>query len=298
MSWKDYFYFTSSQRRALILLSVLSLLLLLVNVALSFTANDTVSEDTAFLAEIDDFTQSLKENKQSKRGYKFNNYYDRKLPKSKVVDYFKFNPNTLDSLGFVELGLPAYVIRNILRYRLKGGEFKSAKDFSNVYGLSKEQYEELEAYVIIPVKKKQDVKIEASVEILLIEINSADTTQLKLLKGIGSGFAKRIVSYRRKLGGFYTKSQLQEVWGLSEEIYKQIAPQIIVNKNIIKRIPVNISSIERLRNHPYINFYQARAIYEYRRNEGRINSIEACKMIDDESLTEAFWKKAGVYLEF
>jgi competence protein ComEA len=133
---------------------------------------------------------------------------------------------------------------------------------------------------------------------LLIEINGADTTQLKLLKGIGSGFAKLIVSYRRKLGGFHTKSQLLEVWGLSEEIYNQIVSQIIVDKNFIKRIPVNMSSIDRLRNHPYINFYQARAIYEYRRNEGRINSIEACKMIDDESLTEEFWKKASPYLEF
>ena len=56
----------------------------------------------------------------------------------------------------------------------------------------------------------------------MVELNSADTTRLKMLRGIGSGYAKMIVAYREKLGGFYKAEQLLEVYKFPDETYQKI----------------------------------------------------------------------------
>lgn len=71
-------------------------------------------------------------------------------------------------------------------------------------------------------------------ESLRIELNSADTTELKKLRGIGSKLSQRIVKYRTKLGGFSSKEQLKAVYGLSEETYEAILPHIWVDSTAIQ----------------------------------------------------------------
>ena len=43
-----------------------------------------------------------------------------------------FDPNRTDSVTFCRLGLPAWMAKNILRYRSKGGKFRKAEDFKKV----------------------------------------------------------------------------------------------------------------------------------------------------------------------
>lgn len=299
MSWKDFFYFTSSQRRALIVLLLLSFVLLGVNLFFLFSSNSNNEkiENAVFLTEVEKFRVSLEENKSTDRYKKtYTDYYKSKSNKEALV-LFSFNPNTLDSAGFISLGLRPYMVRNILKYREKGGRFRTKEAFSKVYGLTADQFQKIEPFIQIPKKEETNyIKNEPTVRI--IELNAADTTQLKQLAGIGSGFAKRIVAYRNKLGGFYSVSQLKEVWGLSLETVKKITPYVAVDVSQLKKIPVNKSSVDRLRSHPYINFYQAKAIYEYRKNEGEIQSIEECKKMEDESLTPEFWEKVKPYIGF
>ena len=76
----------------------------------------------------------------------------------------------------------------------------------------------------------------------VIELNSADTTQLMLLRGIGSTFARRIVSYRALLGGYVRKEQLLEVYDLSRERYDAIAPHLRVDASQAVRLNVNIAT--------------------------------------------------------
>ena len=64
---------------------------------------------------------------------------------------------------------------------------------------------------------------------LMIELNSADTTELKQLRGIGSKLSQRIVKYRKKIGGFTRKEQLKDIYGLSEETYHHILPHVWVD---------------------------------------------------------------------
>ena len=69
---------------------------------------------------------------------------------------------------------------------------------------------------------------------LLVEINNADTTELKKLRGIGSVLSKRIVKYRKMLGGFKDVEQLKKVYGLSEETYQEILPHIWIDTSANK----------------------------------------------------------------
>jgi DNA uptake protein ComE-like DNA-binding protein len=129
-----------------------------------------------------------------------------------------------------------------------------------------------------------------------IELNAADSLALKKLPGIGSAFANRIVNYKKLLGGYYRIEQLQEVYGMYEELYEQLLPYLTVNPSEIARIPVNIASLDKLKNHPYINFYQAKAIVELRKKKGKLEKVEELKLLEEFSKED--WMRIEPYLEF
>ncbi len=63
----------------------------------------------------------------------------------------------------------------------------------------------------------------------VININSADTTQLSLLPRIGPSVAQRIVDYRKKNGPFKTTDDLMLVQGIGEKTYQLIKPYVAVS---------------------------------------------------------------------
>ena len=203
----------------------------------------------------------------------------------KLPEPVRFNPNTADSATFRRLGLPAWMARNILRYREKGGRFRRTEDFRKIYGLTEEQYRQLLPYMDIPPEKapqlavrlynppadtdsvKRPYKYPAGT---VVALNSADITQLKKIPGIGSGIARMIAGYRERLGGFYRIEQLEEI----HLDYRRLREWLSIDTTGIRRIDLNTASAQRLHNHPYIDFYQAKAIVEYRRKHGKLKSLK------------------------
>ena len=115
----------------------------------------------------------------------------------------------------------------------------------------------------------------------VIEINSSDTLLLMKIPGIGAAYAKRITSYRNLLGGYFRLEQLQEVYGMYEELYEKIIPYLQTDTSQITLIPVNTASIDKLRSHPYINFYQAKAIVEMRKKKGKLENIHELYLLEE-----------------
>lgn len=111
-------------------------------------------------------------------------------------------------------------------------------------------------------------------DIMQIEINSADTAIFSLLPGVGSIISSRIVKYRSVLKGFYAKDQLLEVYGVDSLLYSKISSYLIVDSITIEKQNLNEMPVGRMKNHPYLNFYQAKAIYEYRNKVGNFESIK------------------------
>lgn len=107
-----------------------------------------------------------------------------------------------------------------------------------------------------------------------VELNSADSATLTTVRGIGPAYAARIVKYRARLGGFVRKEQLLEVYGMTEEWYAVIAPQVVVDSSAARRIDPNSATLQELKRHPYLDYYQAKALVEYREKGGRIERAE------------------------
>jgi len=205
-------------------------------------------------------------------------------------ELFKFNPNNLPAEQWAKLGLSAKQVAVIKNYEAKGGRFYTKTDLQKIYSITAEDYRKLESYIDLPEQfvstKTDDV----------VEINSADSARLTQVRGIGAGFASRIIKYRTQLGGFVKKEQLMEIYGIDTAKYHELKPHLSVNPAHIKKIPINTATIDDLRPFPYLNFKQMNAIVEYRKQHGNYHSVEDLRQVailDDEIL-----RKIAPYLTF
>jgi len=107
-----------------------------------------------------------------------------------------------------------------------------------------------------------------------IELNAADSAQLTEVRGIGGSFAIRIIRYRNRIGGFYNKEQLKEVYELDSAKYAEIEGQLTVDPSQVIKVNINTISFASLRQSPYLSYKQASAIIEYRTQHGNYSSIE------------------------
>ncbi len=130
----------------------------------------------------------------------------------------------------------------------------------------------------------------------VVELNSADTTILKKVPGIGSTFARRIVSYRELLGGYYSVSQLMEVYGMDEERYESLKGWFMADTIHIQKLSVNQATFRELLRHPYIEMEQTKVIEQLRRQKGRLTGWENLQLLEE--FTDADRERLTPYLSF
>lgn len=231
--------------------------------------------------------------------------YDEGLSPSKETFYF--DPNTADSTQLLRLGLQPWQVRNIYRYRAKGGVYRKKEDFARLYGLTVKDYRRLEPYIRISedylpastsvgnarrtsfssgtsfpsstrnYKKdslRYPVKIREGEHVVL---NTADTSMLRKVPGIGAYYAKEIVRYGKWLGGYVHVSQLDEIDNFPKEAKKYF----VITDPHPQKLSINKLTLQQLRRHPYINYYQAKAIVDYRRLHGDIKSLRDLRFSSD-----------------
>lgn len=296
--WKDFFYYTKSERRVILLLLAIALLLLGIWAIMEYLRPVEVPVTLSESEEIDSFLANLEEQEKIRKSH---------TPKNEIsVVLQPFDPNTADSVLLRQLGLPVYIVRNILKYRAKGGVFRSPESFSRIYGLKEEVYQKLKPYITIaPLVSVSHVRTDTFRQLkdtipympkyeegTIVDLNKADTSILKRIPGIGSTLARMIVVYRQRLGGFYDVSQLQEVPHVGVELNKWF----VVTPAGLHKIQVNSASLDKLRSHPYMDFYKAKAIMEYRRKRGKIKGLSQLSMFEE--FTEKDLKRLSPYLTF
>lgn len=205
---------------------------------------------------------------------------------------FPFDPNTADSMQLRRLGLTAWQVRNIRKYRAAGGIYRTKESFARLYGLTAKKYKELEPYIRIspdyqpaallfpeeqpivrdtlrfPLKIKDDETV---------DINANDTAVYKKVPGIGTYFSRQIADYGRRLGGYISIDQLDEIYGFPKESKRFFS----LPPTNIHKMNINSLSVNELRQHPYINYYQARAIVDYRRQHGPLKSLKELSLLPD-----------------
>ena len=205
---------------------------------------------------------------------------------------FPFDPNTADSTQLLRLGLQPWQVRNIYKYRSRGGIYRKKEDFAKLYGLTVKDYRRLEPYIRIsadfqpaanlvaerPRLERDTVRYPVKIkETEHIVLNTADTNELKRVPGIGSYYAKEIVRHGKWLGGYVSVDQLDEI-----EDFPQEAKQYFIIENAQpQQLNVNRLTLQQLRRHPYINYFQAKTIVEYRRLHGDIRSLNDLRFSRD-----------------
>lgn len=130
---------------------------------------------------------------------------------------------------------------------------------------------------------------------LTVDINTADTLTLQLLHGIGPAYARRIVKYRNRLGGFVAKEQILEVYGMTPELYHHIETHLTISDSIT-RININQIGLKQLVKHPYIDYYQARDVIAYRNKGHRYNSCDDLRLVI--SMDDSTIARLCPYLDF
>ena len=215
-----------------------------------------------------------------------------------------FDPNTADSTELLQLGLRPWMVKNMLKYRAKGGKWRTKEALKKIYGMTDELYAQIEPYIEIvqvedSIKARQDTAFAMRYpqkKDTVLNLNTCDTAELKYIKGIGSGYARRIVRYRQELGGYVSAEQLREIEEIPKETLDSIIPHFIVESDSIRTINVNHASAGMLQRHPYLSFSQAKAIYELRRTKFRLKNIDDLRILD--CLTETQIEHLAPYLSF
>ncbi|MEZ4985541.1 MAG: helix-hairpin-helix domain-containing protein [Saprospiraceae bacterium] len=194
-----------------------------------------------------------------------------------------FDPNEVSKEQLVAMGVPPKVASNWQKFLQNGGSFKKATDIRKIYGMTDAVYDLLLPFAQMttaPIAAANGIPneapslYEATRKNIIIDINKATAEDWQQLRGIGPGYSKRIVSYRDKLGGFHSVEQVAETYGLPDStfqaIYLQLRPSAIYR-------PLHINSADEttLAAHPYLNWNEARAIVNYRKQHGAFTNAES-----------------------
>ncbi len=243
-------------------------------------------------------------------------------------DLPEFDPNTVDSTTLSLFGIKSWKIRNLIKYRQAGGIFREPEAISRLYGWTEEEVERIIPYIRISDKYKTPDKRKAGEydnnigessdgyadfrtnkdkrynelskayksnkfqKDTIIDVNTADTTILRRIPGIGKGISKAIIDYRQKLGGYYSTNQLLEINIFSQELLKWFR----TDQTKITRININKASFQSLNSHPYISYEQTKSILNYRRLYGEFKDIENLQASG--IFTEKDIERLVYYLEF
>ena len=202
---------------------------------------------------------------------------------------FHFDPNKSTEPEFVELGFPQQLAARIIRYREKGGKFRTKSDVLKIYGVDTAFYRQIYSFIMLPdiafpevaQRASKEVKkfpvrpaIEQKAKRAIFDLNKADTSMLKAITGIGEKLSIRIVKYRDILGGFVSIDQLKDVYGLDTLVIKRLVEASFIDSEFAPvKLDINRATEKELSTHPYLKKI-AKVIVSYRFQHGDFKAVE------------------------
>lgn len=289
MKIKSYFQFSKGQRRG-----VLSLLLLILIIQLSYfywsTRKITLesTSDKSWLA-MQAVIDSLKMSQSSS-----------------VINKYPFNPNFISDFKGYQLGMSLDEINRLSEFRKQNKFVNSAKEFQQVTGVSDSLLSVISPYFKFPSWVNQSKKAFSSytkntnvnkISIIRKDINEATQDDLIKIYGIGPALSERILKQKDILGGFVSMEQMESIWGLSPEVIENLIKNFQVTTiPTVNKIDVNNLSVKELAKFPYFNYTIAKEIVTYRSMNNGIHSIEDLTKI--KGMPNEKIKIIALYLEF
>jgi len=228
MNLKDYFSFTRGEKRGVVIL--LSIILLLI-IAIPLQDYLKVNQQTNFSTFEKKINAFEKERTQAQN-------IKSEVSKSHQIQLFEFNPNTISDSEWIALGFKDWQIKAINNYKNKGGNWKTKNDVKKIYGLDDNQFEELKPYILLPdenIEIQDNSKIEKELPISYFKFNPNTITKKQWKElGFKDWQIKIIFNYKSKGGSWKIKTDVKKIYGLSETDYNKLEPYILLPNNIEK----------------------------------------------------------------
>jgi len=216
-----------------------------------------------------------------------------------IGERFTFDPNTLDSLGFVRLGFPEKALKGLLNWRRKGKHFYTAEDLKPLYHLPPAFFDQIYPYIRVGSQNSSfedfyPPKGQYAAIPDIINLNLADSALLdRALPGIGAVLAHKIVVRRTALGGFIRVEQLKELYPFSDSLFQVLRKHILLDSSGLRKMDLNTVGIEDLRQHPYIGEKVGRNILLYREGIKSYKHIEEIRQVP--LMSEEIYRKIAPY---
>jgi competence protein ComEA len=304
----EYLFFTRKERIAIIFVVLLMMVYPLIPTLYVLINKPDPVDHKTFENEI--ASLDMKE-PDSNSAYSKQNYPQYQPSEKKYYDkavkgeLFYFDPNTLSIEGWMKLGVREKTANTIHNYLSKGGRFYKPEDISKIWGLHEDEVQRLLPYIRIEPKPARNYNKypgsentktyeKSTYTITPCDVNYSDTAAFIALPGIGSKLAARIVAFREKLGGFYKIEQVAETYGLPDSTFQKIKSRLVIGNSNVKKLNINMATIDELKAHPYLRYNIANAIVQYRLQHGSFSSVADIKKIM--MITDDIYNKAAPYL--
>jgi DNA uptake protein ComE-like DNA-binding protein len=216
------------------------------------------------------------------------------------VQLTTFDPNTLDSTGFLRLGLPPRVVKGLLNWRRHGKKFYKKEDLKPLYGLTEADYNRLAPYISISITNPYSGSTFANSYTKLpplpatLDLNTTDSATIVRLNGIGPTLAHKILERRAALGGYLKHEQLLEVYKFNDSTFTMLRQKLVIRPEAIKKIGINTATTEQLQAHPYIGEKMAKNILMLRNGLKRFEQIQQLRQVP--LMNEENYRKIAPYL--
>jgi DNA uptake protein ComE-like DNA-binding protein len=279
---KSPFYISKKSRRGLTVLFFLAFFIVLIpRLYVHFLKVDTVLIKKP-LIKVETKTNNSKSKQNKKQYSKKKKKLVYRSPKG------KFDPNEYTHEDWMYLGLSEKQTNVIMRFL--NHKIYTNEALKKIYVLPDTVYHLIKDSTVYPAhifdEKETFVKKKSPSITKFLELNTIDSLELISINGIGPFYASQIINYRNKLGGFYKREQLMEIWKMKEETYQILMESLIIDTSTLQKIHLNTVSFEKLKNHPYLSYSQANSIVKMRTQLGRfdsISSIKKSKLINDDT---------------
>ncbi len=269
---KSHFRFSKKQRNEILFLIALIIIVQLIYFNLDFSKEAVFQTDSKEVLAIQKKIDSLREIKSNPKTYPIRN----------------FNPNFISEYFGYTLGLSPEEIDRLHKFREEDKWINSVADFKKVTQVSDSVLNIISPYFQFPEwvtnpkpKSNYNYSREEKSFDQKIDLNKADTAQLKKIYGVGEVLSKRIIDYRARLNGFLADEQLYDIYGLENAVVKRIMEEFTVKeKPKINKININKASASDIATLPFINFQLAKEIIDYRYLHEGIKELEELKNIE------------------
>lgn len=309
-NWRDLFAFNKRERNGIFVLTTLIVLVIIIQVLMPYfvhtrTEFESVNMDAYILQLKKDSAKWVAQNQKryAKPMYQKKHLSSSTKKKEPKLSPHLFNPNNATIEDWESVGLSEKQVSAINRYLNKGGVFRTKTDVAKMYVINEERFAYMKPFLLLPdslvqnkiYSDKEKLNSRVSFDTIYVELNSADTTELKKLRGIGSYYARQIVYYREKLGGFYSITQLYEIENMREETVQKIEPFVTVDTLQINKLHINSDEARILVRHPYITWNMAKRIQDHRDFDHSFKSVP--DLLKFGLLTEELYTKLVPYIE-